>query len=100
MNRGNAAIWTGKYSIEIQNLPIPEVSDDAILIEVEAAGICGSDGHLIKQHPPYPWPRWRLAAVADSRQTFLQVFPFSLDPKLRLHFPDCFGWRWDQRIST
>jgi threonine dehydrogenase-like Zn-dependent dehydrogenase len=54
METGKAAVWKGKYDIEVQTLPIPEVKDDGMLIQVEAAGVCGTDGHLIQQNPPYP----------------------------------------------
>ena len=54
MQTGKAAVWKGIYDIEIRNLPVPDVKDDGCLIKVEAAGVCGTDGHLIKQDPPYP----------------------------------------------
>ena len=54
MNKtGKAAVWLGKYEIEIQDLPIPEVKEDGLLLKVDAAGICGTDGHLIQDTPPY-----------------------------------------------
>lgn len=54
METGKAAVWKGRYKIDVMNLPIPEVKDDGCLIKVEAAGVCGTDGHLIKEDPPYP----------------------------------------------
>ncbi len=48
----------GKGETELRDLPIPEISDDDILIEVKAAGICGSDiafdqgGHENLLRPP------------------------------------------------
>ncbi len=48
----------GKGETELRDVPIPEISDDDILIEVKAAGICGSDiafdagGHENLLHPP------------------------------------------------
>ncbi len=33
----------GKHETEIRDVPIPEIGDDDILIEVKAAGVCGSD---------------------------------------------------------
>lgn len=50
---GKAAVWKGRYHIEIQDLPLPEVKKDGLLLKVDAAGICGTDGHLIKEDPPY-----------------------------------------------
>lgn len=54
MTTGKAAVWKGKYQIDIEELPIPDVEDNGLLLKVEAAGVCGTDGHLIKQDPPYP----------------------------------------------
>lgn len=33
----------GKYETELRDVPIPEIGDDDLLIEVKAAGVCGSD---------------------------------------------------------
>lgn len=33
----------GKGETELRNMPIPEIGDDDLLIEIKAAGICGSD---------------------------------------------------------
>lgn len=33
----------GKYETEIRDVPIPEIGDDDVLVEVKAAGVCGSD---------------------------------------------------------
>lgn len=45
----------GKGLIEIQEVPIPEMGDDEVLIEVKAAGICGTDLHIYHDKFPY-WP--------------------------------------------
>jgi D-arabinose 1-dehydrogenase-like Zn-dependent alcohol dehydrogenase len=48
----------GKGETEIRDLPIPKISDDDLLVEVKAAGICGSDlafddgGHENLLRPP------------------------------------------------
>jgi threonine dehydrogenase-like Zn-dependent dehydrogenase len=48
----------GKGETELRDVPIPEIGDDDILIEVKAAGICGSDiafdagGHENLLNPP------------------------------------------------
>lgn len=34
---------TGKSETELREVPIPQINDDDILIEIKAAGICGSD---------------------------------------------------------
>ena len=48
----------GKYETEIRDVPVPEIGDDDILLEVKAAGVCGSDiafddgGHANLLRPP------------------------------------------------
>jgi threonine dehydrogenase-like Zn-dependent dehydrogenase len=48
----------GKYETEIRDVPIPEIGDDDVLLEVKAAGVCGSDiafddgGHENLLNPP------------------------------------------------
>ena len=54
MRTGKAAVWKGKYDINVEELPVPEVKEDGLLIKVEAAGVCGTDGHLIQENSPYP----------------------------------------------
>lgn len=41
--------------IVIKDLPIPEINDDQVLVEVKAAGICGSDVHMFDGLPNYEW---------------------------------------------
>jgi L-iditol 2-dehydrogenase len=45
----------GKGLIELKEVPIPEVAGHEILIEVKAAGICGTDLHIYHDEFPY-WP--------------------------------------------
>jgi len=40
-----AAVWYGGKDIRIEEMPKPEIKDDAVLIRVKAAGICGSELH-------------------------------------------------------
>lgn len=52
--KGRAAVWTGSRKLEIRELPIPTAADDGMVIKVDAAGVCGTDGHLFPQDAPYP----------------------------------------------
>ncbi|MGD8778506.1 MAG: alcohol dehydrogenase catalytic domain-containing protein [Ignavibacteria bacterium] len=45
----------GKGLVEIREVPIPEIGDNDVLIEVKAAGICGTDLHIYNDEFPY-WP--------------------------------------------
>ena len=48
----------GKYETELRDVPVPEIGDDDVLLEVKAAGVCGSDiafddgGHENLLNPP------------------------------------------------
>ncbi len=46
-----AALLTGLEKFEIKEYPIPEISDDEILVKVEGCGICGTDAHEYKRDP-------------------------------------------------
>ncbi len=45
----------GKGLIEVREVPIPEIGDNDVLIEIKAAGICGTDLHIYHDEFPY-WP--------------------------------------------
>ena len=45
------AVLTGLEKVEIKEYPIPEISDDEILVKVEGCGICGTDAHEYKRDP-------------------------------------------------
>ncbi len=45
----------GKGLIEIREVPVPKIGEDEVLIEVKAAGICGTDLHIYHDEFPY-WP--------------------------------------------
>jgi L-iditol 2-dehydrogenase len=38
-----AAVYYGQQDIRIEELPTPEISDDEILVQMKACGVCGSD---------------------------------------------------------
>lgn len=41
-----AMLFLGEKKIELIDLPMPEIRDDEVLLEMKAAGLCGSDLHL------------------------------------------------------
>ena len=50
-----AAVFDGK-SINITDIPIPEINDSQVLIKVKAVGICGTDNAILKGTLPTPTP--------------------------------------------
>ena len=50
-----AAVRTAPSTTELRELPMPELSDDAALLKVEVAGICGTDVKMYAK-PPFPDP--------------------------------------------
>ena len=46
MPMGKAAVFVESYHFEMTELPTPEVEPGGILVQITAAGICGSDLHL------------------------------------------------------
>ena len=45
----------GKGFVELREVPVPKIGDGDVLIEVKAAGICGTDLHILHDEFPY-WP--------------------------------------------
>jgi len=41
-----AAVLVAANEFQVQELPIPEIGDDAALLKVEACGVCGSDARI------------------------------------------------------
>ena len=41
-----ALLFQGERKIEVIDLPTPEIKEDEVLLEIQAAGLCGSDLHL------------------------------------------------------
>ena len=41
--------------IDIVKIPVPEISDDELLVEVKVSGICGSDVHVYSWSGGYDW---------------------------------------------
>ena len=44
-----AAIFKGKGSIKIEEVPKPEIGENDVLLKVKASGICGSDLHMYRE---------------------------------------------------
>jgi (R,R)-butanediol dehydrogenase / meso-butanediol dehydrogenase / diacetyl reductase len=42
-----AAVYVGEGRIEVQQVPVPSIAADEVLVEVSHCGICGTDLHLV-----------------------------------------------------
>ncbi len=50
-----AAVFVGPGRLEMQERPVPQVrAADEVLLEVEGAGICGTDLHILEVPPGHP----------------------------------------------
>ena len=49
-----AAVRTGASKTEIRDYPMPDIPEDAALMKMEVAGICGTDSHATQGL--FPWP--------------------------------------------
>lgn len=54
-----AAVFYGKHSVKVENIPVPEIKDDEVLVKVAYCGVCGTDVHIFEGdkgcaevHPP------------------------------------------------
>jgi len=48
-----ACVLTAARAVDIQNIPVPSVGPDEVLVKVEATGICGSDVRWTAQAPTH-----------------------------------------------
>ena len=51
-----AMVQTAKRTLEPQDLPIPDIDDDAAILKLEACGICGSDYEQFEDMLRTPMP--------------------------------------------
>jgi (R,R)-butanediol dehydrogenase/meso-butanediol dehydrogenase/diacetyl reductase len=42
-----AAVYQGRRVLEVQDLPVPELAPDDVLVEIDYCGVCGSDLHFV-----------------------------------------------------
>lgn len=46
-----AAVYYGIHDIRVEDVPMPEIGGDDVLIKVKAAGVCGTDVHIYNGDP-------------------------------------------------
>jgi 2-desacetyl-2-hydroxyethyl bacteriochlorophyllide A dehydrogenase len=55
-NNMKAAVTHSARNLKIENVPVPEIKENEVLIQVKACGICGTDPHIYNGHFPAPLP--------------------------------------------
>jgi L-gulonate 5-dehydrogenase len=51
-----AAVWTGKNRVEVQEKPLKKPGPGEVLLKIKAAGICGTDMHILSGAHPHAKP--------------------------------------------
>ena len=49
-----AAVFRGPNDLKVEQVPVPEVGDDEVLLHVDMCGICGTDVHILRGSFPAP----------------------------------------------
>lgn len=87
-----ALVWHGDTRIDLEDLPDPPLAEGEIVLEVELAGICGSDLHAYRGHPgprspPLILGHEAVGSVADRAGRFT-VFPLVTCGRCRMCLGD------------
>jgi len=55
MKKMLAAVFEGEGKLALKEIPVPQIkAEDEVLLEVEAASICGTDVHILEVPPGHP----------------------------------------------
>lgn len=89
MNTGKTLVITGPYEVDIKEYPVPKAADDGLVIQVEAALICGSDGHFIKVKPDAPFCdghefAGKIVSMGKDANRFIHCYGGDLKPGDRI----------------
>ena len=73
-----SAIYLGKKNVKIKEMPIPEISDNDVLIKNIYSSICGTDIESIITHEfPIEQISKAIETAADSNKAFNVVINFN-----------------------
>jgi L-iditol 2-dehydrogenase len=56
MKKMLAAVLYAAEDMRVEEVPVPEIAENEVLIAVKSCGICGTDPHIYKGHFPVPFP--------------------------------------------
>jgi threonine dehydrogenase-like Zn-dependent dehydrogenase len=93
-----AAVRTAPSTTELRKLPMPELSDDAALLKVEVAGICGTDVKMYAK-PPFDDPvimgHENVGTIAAAGDKFKQLHGVSEGDRVFVeHYVGCYNCEW------
>ncbi|MBL1435028.1 MAG: zinc-binding dehydrogenase [Rhodobacteraceae bacterium] len=96
-----AAVRTAPNTTEIQEFDMPDIPDDAALLKVEVAGICGTDVKFYANPPitePVIMGHENIGYIAKAGKTFLQRKGLKEgDLVFAEHYIGCFQCEWCHR---
>jgi threonine dehydrogenase-like Zn-dependent dehydrogenase len=93
-----AAVRTGPGTTELRDFPMPDVPDDAALLRVEVAGICGTDVKMYA-HPVITGPvimgHENVGVIARAGRTFVERQGFDEGDRVFVeHYVPCRSCEW------
>jgi threonine dehydrogenase-like Zn-dependent dehydrogenase len=93
-----AAVRTGPGTTELREFPMPDIPDDAALLKVEVAGICGTDVKMYGR-PPFPDPvimgHENIGTIARAGRAFTQRQGVRDGDRVFVeHYVGCFRCEW------
>ena len=96
-----AAVRTGPGRTELRDFPMPDIPDDGALLEVEVAGICGTDVKMYAK-PPFADPvimgHENVGVIAKAGRAFTERQGFGEGDRVFLeHYVPCRRCEWCHR---
>jgi threonine dehydrogenase-like Zn-dependent dehydrogenase len=93
-----AAVRTAPRTTELREYPLPDVPDDAALLQVEVAGICGTDVKMYSR-PPFSDPvimgHENVGVIAHAGRRFQERHGLSDGDRVFVeHYVGCFRCEW------
>ncbi|MET0704172.1 MAG: alcohol dehydrogenase catalytic domain-containing protein [Mycobacterium sp.] len=93
-----AAVRTAPNTTELRELPMPELADDAALLKVEVAGICGTDVKMYAT-PPFDSPvimgHENVGTIAAAGRKFKQLHGVAEGDRVFVeHYVGCYNCEW------
>ena len=98
MDKVLAAVKVGASRTEVREFPMPDIADDAALMKVEVAGICGTDVKMYKQPlagSPIIMGHENIGVIAKAGRTFTQRKGFKEGDRVFVeHYVACGQCEW------